>query len=165
MALHKHLWTMAVEGIGEYLTASRMSLDHRKSDGGCLGYPATLLLLCVVNALGTYLQGDDVMIEKKTAKITRGEPFRVLNHTIFGLNLRHKEVKLIEQSYRNRLAHNAIIERGSSMILSENDPPFVFPSGHVEIRVLSLYRSVEQAWDRFPKERIQDWERRQRNSK
>jgi hypothetical protein len=72
MASHKKLWTMAVEGIDEYLTAAHMCLDHRKPDGGCLGYPATLLLLCVVNALGTYLTGDDAMIDGKLVRITRG---------------------------------------------------------------------------------------------
>jgi hypothetical protein len=125
---------MAVEGIDEYLTAAHMCLDHRKPDGGCLGYPATLLLLCVVNALGTYLTGDDAMIDGKLVRITRGEPFRVLNHDCFGLNLSGKEIKLLEGSYRNRLAHNAIIERGSSMAPSNEEPPFVFQSDRVAIR-------------------------------
>jgi hypothetical protein len=165
MAIHDNVWTLAIEGIDEFLVASKMSLDHKKADGGCLGYPATLLLLCAVNALGTYLIGDSIVIDGKPQKITRGEPFRVLNHAVVGLALTGKEIKLIEDSYRNRLAHNAIIETGSFLLPSDDEPSFIFESGLVGIRVFSFYRLVLQAWQRFPKDRIQAWEQQRQKSK
>jgi hypothetical protein len=165
MAIHGNLWTMAVAVIDENLIASHMCLECRRLDGGCLGYPATLLLLCVVNALGTFLTGESVMIENKSHKITRGEPFRVLNHDCLGFTLSHKEIKLVEDSYRNRLAHNAIIEVGASLLPSNEEPPFVFDSDKVGIRVFSFYRLVCLAWQRFPKESIETWEDRRTTPK
>src|SRR4051812_49746465 len=99
---------MAVEAIEEYLATAEMCQAAKKTDGGCLGYPATLLLFCIVNALGCFLCGDTVQIDGRTQKITKGEPFRVLNHDIFGLNLESVQIKLLEKAYRNTLAHNAI---------------------------------------------------------
>jgi hypothetical protein len=56
MAEHRYSWELAEEAIEEYLAATRDCLGHAKPDGGVLGYPAALLLLCIVNALGTYLR-------------------------------------------------------------------------------------------------------------
>jgi hypothetical protein len=92
MTLHKSMSSMAAEVIEEYLRTAQFCLEFRKQDGGCLGYPATLLLLCVANALGSYLAGESVTIEGKPQKITRGEPFRILNHPLFGLQLSHKRI-------------------------------------------------------------------------
>jgi len=165
MAIHDSLSKLACEAIDEFLVTSRMCLDFRKSDGGCLGYPSILLLLCVTNALGSYLKGESVTINKSSQKITKGEPFRVLNHDCFDLRLSHDQIKLVEDSYRNRLAHNAIIEAGSFLLPSDDDPPFVFQSKQVGIRVFSFHRCVSHAWDQFPKERIQTWEKQRQNSK
>jgi hypothetical protein len=63
MALHNNMASMASEAIEEYLRAAQFCLEFRKADNGILGYPATLLLLCVTNALGSYLMGDLVTIE------------------------------------------------------------------------------------------------------
>lgn len=161
MTLHKSMASMASEVIGEYIRASQFCLEFRKLDGGCLGYPATLLLLCVTNALGSYLSGEAVTIEGKSQKITQGEPFRVLNHQLFGLQLTHKQIKLIEHSYRNRLSHNAIIERGSFLLPTQAGAPFIFSGKGMLTRVGSLYQLVSEVWARFPKEQITLWERSQ----
>ena len=118
-------------------------------------------LLCIANALGTYLPGEPVVIEGRTQKITKGEPFRVLNHPIFDLGLTHRQIKLIEQSYRNRLAHNAIIERGSVIVPTQGEPPFIFHKSLIVIQLGSLHRNVSHAWARFPKGRIALWEKQQ----
>jgi len=161
MALHGNMASMAREAIEEYLQTSQICLDFRKSDGGCLGYPSTLLLLCIINAFGTYLAGETVEIEGKSQNITKHEPFRVLNHRLFNLGLTHRQIKLIEKSYRNRLTHNAIIERGSVIVPAGGEPPFIFYKGLIVIQLGSLHRNVSQAWARFPKGRIASWEKRQ----
>ena len=107
-----------------HLFTIRACLSHRKPDGGCLGFPSTLMMLCLIDAFGTYLRGEEVVIDGKGQKITRGEPFRVLNHALFGLKLTSRQIKTIEQSYRNRLAHNAMIDTNSWLIpsrLRKND--------------------------------------------
>jgi len=157
MALHQTLSTMAVEAVDEYIKAARLSLDFRKQDGGCLGYPSTLLLFCVVNALGSYLKGAEVAIDGRRQKITSGEPFRVLNHECFGLTLKSEEIKKLEKSYRNRLAHNAVIDFGSFLLPNGDGPAFVFESDLLGINVFSFHRLVTEAWSNFPRQCIEDW--------
>jgi hypothetical protein len=158
MAVHSRLEAMAVDAINEYLEASASCLNATKPDGGCLGYPATLLLFCVTNALGVYLASDAVMIDGRPHKLSRG-PFRVLNHQCFGLSLTGKQIDQLADSYRNRLAHNAIIEFGSCLVRGPHDgAPFIFTSPtSVGINVISFYGLVSTAWERFPKDRIKSW--------
>jgi len=160
MALHKSMTAMASEVIAEYLLTSQFCLQSGKPGGA---YPATLLLLCVTNSFGSYLTGSLVTIEGKSQTITKGEPFRVLNHHLFGLHLTHKQIKVIEQSYRNRLSHNAIIGRGAFLLLTQAGAPFVFSGNGMLIRVGAFHRLVSRVWANFPKEQIALWEQRQFN--
>jgi len=108
MGQHTQPWELAQEAVEEYLAVARSCVASTKPDGGIYGYPATLLLFCVVNALGNYLRGDHVVIDGKAEEITKGEPFRVLNHPLFGLKLHREQIKQVELAYRNPLAHKAI---------------------------------------------------------
>ncbi len=159
MAIHENQWTMAIAVIDEYLRTSQLCLEETKPDGGCLGYSATLLLFCVVNAMGTYLGGDGIVIENKEQQITKGEPFRIFNHPLFGLDLTQQEIKQLERSYRNALVHSATIEAGAMLFALDGEVPFEFISGHVWIRLCSFHRRVEAAWALFPKQRIEAWEK------
>lgn len=92
MALHPNAASMTIEAAEEYLLTAKICLDYEKEDGGCLGYPATLLLCCVVEIMGEYLIGGK-------------EPFRVLNAPCFGLKLNEAtQIKKLEKWYRNPLA-------------------------------------------------------------
>lgn len=165
MALHEDSASMAIEAISEYIEVSESCLKAKKSDGGCFGYPAALLLFCVTNALGVYLCGDNIRIDGRTQTITRGQPFRVLNHSIFGLDLKSAQVKLLEECYRNRLAHNAIIEIGAVLIHAPGQlsRPFAFASNQLQIINLdSFYRLVNLAWKKFPRSRIETWAKQRR---
>jgi hypothetical protein len=88
MALHASFYTMAIDGIDEYLQASQDCLDFAKRDDGVLGFPATLLLFCITNALGVYMAGESVTIAGRAQRITVKEPFRIFNHELFGLRFR-----------------------------------------------------------------------------
>lgn len=161
MALHIDSSTMAVEAIEEYLAASAMCQAAKKADCGCFGYPATLLLFCIVNAFGCFLSGDTVQIDGRTQKITKGEPFRVLNHGIFGLSLTSAQIKLLEKAYRNALAHSAIIEIGAFITPNSSRPqrsPFTFATNRIQVISLpSFHELVGNAWSKFPMSRIQAW--------
>lgn len=161
MAQHRVLWTLAQDTIEEYLdTVDHCIFHHRKADGGCLGCPAALLLLCIIDALGTYLRNEKVSIEGKNQTITKGEPFRVLNHPIFGQNLSAVQIKTIEKSYRNLLAHNALIASGHGLRVGVEGPPFEFRRGQVWISIDVLYRIVKAAWASFDKGKIKEAVRR-----
>jgi len=155
MAVHPNPWSLAAETIEEYLLAARHCLSYKKLDGGCLGYPSVLLLLCVVNALGTYLRDRSVRIDGKNTPIARGEPFRVLNHSLFGLKLAEKEIKKIEARYRNMLAHNGMIATQSWLLPGKGSKPFIFEQEHVAVYVESFYDLVVAAWKNFDKSDIQ----------
>jgi hypothetical protein len=149
MAIHQELASLSSEAIDEYIRASELCLGFRKVDGGCLGYPATLLLFCVVDAIGRYLAVD------KGNKIPKGEPFFVLNHPCFGLTLTTDQVKLLEWWYRNGLAHNAALPPGTCLT-GEDGAPFDFAANGdpVKIRVFSFHRLVKQTWERFDRSMI-----------
>ncbi len=153
MAIYPNLWELSEEAIEEYLLTIRACLTHRKSNGGCLGFPATLLMLCLIDTFGTYLCDDEVVVDGKAQKI-RNEPFRVLNHSIFGLALTTAEIKIIEKAFRNRLAHNAMIDAGSWLIPSTGPIPFVFQDSQVGILVFKLSEMVDDAWAKLDKDKI-----------
>jgi hypothetical protein len=156
MAIHEFPADLAQEAIEEYLMVIRYCLNYKKKDGGCLGYPAALLSLCIVNALGTYLRGEAVGISGNPTTITKGEPFRVFNHKLFGLNLTNEQIKVIEHRYRNLLAHNAMLGAGSWLLpgTGPSSTPFVFKQGQVAIFVESLFDLVVNGWNGLDKTKI-----------
>jgi len=74
MAIQKSLPELSAAAIEEYIELARLGLQVVKPEGGCLGYPGTLLLLCVIDALSNHLGFPE-------------HSFGALNHPIFGLNL------------------------------------------------------------------------------
>jgi len=154
MAIHSHPSTLAEEAIDEYLAAAKACIDSRKPDGGILGYPATLLLFCVVNAFGNFLRNEDVIIEGKKQRITGGEPFRVLNHLILKQALTHKQIKDIEHAYRNPLAHSALLLPQVGLTPDPSAPAIAFKKGEVWISVPRLYELVAAAWAVFDRSTI-----------
>lgn len=140
---------LSKEAIDEYLTIAEYCLTARKGDRGAYGYPATLLLLCIVNALGVYLKGENVQIDGKDRKITKGEPFYVLNHSSLGLDkqLTQDQLKYVEQAFRNRLAHNGMLAPGCYLNAEEDSDAIVFKGATVEVRLKPLLRAVKRAWE------------------
>ncbi|MBS1828815.1 MAG: hypothetical protein JST93_26165 [Acidobacteria bacterium] len=146
MAIHSDAAGVAIEAIEEYLRASDLCLKFRKEDGGCLGYPATLLLFCAVDAIGGYLSLD------KRNKIPKGEPFLVFKHPCFGLDLQTKQIKRLEHWYRNGLAHNAVLPPGTCLSAEDGDAfEFALNGDPVKIRVVPLHRLVCGAWKQVDK--------------
>jgi hypothetical protein len=157
MATHPNLWELSQEVIEEYLLAIKGCLAYRKPDGGCLGFPAALLMLCLIDAFGTFLRSEGVVIDGRKQRITRGEPFRVLNHSLFSLDLTTAQIKTIERAYRHRLAHNAMIDTDSWLIPKSGPAPFVFQNGKVGILVFKLQEILEAAWSRFDRGKIRSF--------
>jgi hypothetical protein len=154
MSSHSNPWSLAEEAIEEYLTATRDCIGHAKPDGGVLGYPAVLLLLCVVNALGTYLRNESVTINGRHQTITKGEPFRVLNHPLLKQQLSDAQIKRVEKAFRNPLAHNALIAVGVGLTPAKTGSPFEFSGNEVWISVPALYEIAADAWTHFDKAKI-----------
>lgn len=100
---------LSIEAIDEFIALAGMGLEFQKADGGCLGYPSTLLMFCVIDALSNHLN-----FEKYS--------FLILNDPIFGLALSADQRELLAVWYRQMLAHNAMIAPGVALTLEEGAP-------------------------------------------
>lgn len=156
MAQHENLWGLVEEALGEYLEAAGNCIGHRKADGGCHGYPAALLLLAATEAIGHILRHETCLIDGRHQKITRGEPFRVLNHASFGQTLSGAQIKNLEKAYRNPLAHNGMLSAGGALykLPYKNGPAIFIEGDEVAIEVQSFHRLVADAWGHLDKAKI-----------
>jgi len=134
----------AIEAIDEYLIAARACIDTRKPDGGILGYPAALLLLCATDAIG------HGVLQPKNGQHTRLD---VLKQSPFNLHLTDGQVGNITRWYRHLLAHNGTIAVGVFMEPDTQGQPFDFDRSGAPmlIRVPVFYGIVEGAWQRQDK--------------
>ncbi len=137
MATHDNQANLSAEAISEYLLLARFGLDHRKADGGCLGYPSTLLLFCVIDALSNHM----------------GMPphsYGLLNKSPFSLNLTPDQIEHLKIWYRDMLAHNGMIQPGTILTPEAEGKPIELVNGEpVKIRVHALFRLAAQAWEDF----------------
>jgi hypothetical protein len=134
MAIHQNLADLSAAAIDEYIELARIGLRVKKPDGGCLGYPSTLLLFCVIDALSNRLG----FLEHS---------FGALNHQTLGLNLTEPQIKSLKKWYRHLLAHNGMIAPGTILTPEPDGAPIELVQGEpVKIRVIPLFRLVEKAW-------------------
>ena len=140
MAIHDNPASLTVEAIDEYLTIAGLCIDRKKNDGGIYGYPATLLLFCIVNAIGKSQRSGN-------------EPFLVLNDAPFNCSLSKHQVKQLEERFRNLLTHNAMVMPGTFLNAEDGDDPFIFGRNGepVGIRLKALYKLVLDAWSKLDK--------------
>jgi hypothetical protein len=71
MALHDSTVSMLKESLPEYLKAAEFCINYRKDktyghdqEGGCLGYPGTSLMFCILDTIGSYYRGrKDIFVD------------------------------------------------------------------------------------------------------
>jgi hypothetical protein len=141
MAAHNDLSSMSVEAIDEYLTIAEHCISTQKKDGGIYGYPAILLLFCIIDALGNY-----VGHAKNTL---RGSCLVVPGVT-------QEQIKHLKNWYRNLPAHQAIIMPGTQLSPDPAGAPIEFNSNGepTHIRVIPFCRAVRSAWETFDRKAI-----------
>lgn len=136
---------MFEDAIDEYLKTAKWCLGERHPDKRCFGYPATLLLFCVVEAMGRSL------IESEKVKLGAAgkSDFRMLAHYKLQLGLSLDQIINLGKWYRNNLAHTAVLIEGIGLSPEQNPYPFEF-SGNNEPRVIfvhSFYEVVQRTWN------------------
>lgn len=143
MAIHRNLETLSGEVLDEYLAVANRSITERKPDGGIYGYPAVLLLFCIVDGLSTHLS-------------KKAHSFLAFNDPCFGLALSEPQLKNLKRWYRHPLVHNSAIAPGTMLTPETNGVPFEFSAKDepTVIRVLPFYRMVEQAWRAFDRTKL-----------
>lgn len=158
MAIHDTKLGLINEALTEYLTVARHCIVTDKGNGGCFGFPAALLLLCCVDAVGAYHRtraGYKVMVDGQLEEIHSNKPstyFYILNAPIFGQMLTKKQIAEIYSHFRSMLAHGAAIKAGGFLAIgTHDDPPFVI--GHdgkvTHLNLVPLFNLVGERVYRF----------------
>jgi len=137
MATDDSLQSMSIEAIEEYLVIAEYCVTTPKASGGVYGYPAVLLLCCVVDALSNYA----------------GHPENSLGELQSILSLTPKQAKDFKHWYRNLPAHQAIIMPGTQLWPDPDGSVIEFGSQGepTVIRVGPFCRAVREWWNRFDK--------------
>lgn len=144
MAIHRNLVGLSEEVLDEYLAVARHCISDPKPEGGIYGYPAVLLLFCVVDALSNHLGHPE-------------HSFAALNDpSCLGMNLSASQIKNLKDWYRHLLAHNGMISPGILLTPEAGGSAFEFSATGQPtiIRVLPFYREVEKAWAAFDRNRL-----------
>jgi hypothetical protein len=140
LAQEKSPRDQAIGVIDEYLTAANTCIKTEKPDGGILGYPAALLLLCSTDAIGHGVldaNGD----------LTRLD---VLAHPLFGPALTVAQANQVKDWYRHLLVHTGTMAAGVHLEPDAQDAPFKFDNEgkSISIRVGKFYQIVSSAWEK-----------------
>jgi hypothetical protein len=140
MATHDSLRSMSIEAIEEYLVIAEHCVTTVKTGGGVYGYPAALLLCCVVDVLSNYA----------------GHPENSLGELQSTLSLTPKQAKDFKNWYRNLLTHQAIIMPGTQLWpdLDGSAIEFGRQGEPTVIRVGPFCRAVREWWNRFDKSSV-----------
>jgi len=104
MAIHPNTQSMLYESLPEMLLVAKYCIEFRKDGNtwpsqGCYGYPAALLLLSIVDSIGSYVEQGSI-----------DNRFKILNNDdYYGLNITHDEIVKLRKSYRDLLSHNTVL--------------------------------------------------------
>ncbi len=148
MVIYSKTEDMLKDSIQEMLEAAILCVNFSKKDGGCLGYPAAILLLSIVAVIGSYYEGDKnykIMINGKE-KYIKGNTFQhfyILNSEYFNLDLTENFIKKLYDNFRSLLVHNAVI--ANKCFITINDPlqrPFCDDDGFKNEKNGETYPSV-----------------------
>ncbi len=114
MAVHPDIPSMLNESLPEMLLVAKYCIEFRKdtniwSAPGCYGYPAALILLSVVDSVGSYVELGNVR-----------NHFNILkNKTYYNLGLDDKTIDKLYDYYRNTLSHHSVLVPNVSLRIGE----------------------------------------------
>ncbi len=113
MAIHDSPQSMLYESLPEMLAIAEYCLTFSKdpeiwASPGCYGIPAALLLLSIVDSIGSYIRDGDVF-----------NHFAILNDkNYYNQNFSTEDLRIL-YNYRNKLSHNSSM---SMFVGLKNDP-------------------------------------------
>jgi len=135
MAIHTNPQSMLNESLPEMLLAAKYCIEFRKDTSvwkvsGCYGYPAALLLLSMIDSVGSYIEKGNVL-----------NHFKILNNTdCYNLDLNKDEVKVIYDYYRNTLSHHSVLPQDIMLDIGQkNEKIFERINNMYILRLVPLY--------------------------
>lgn len=162
MAIHPDLTSLIRESLTEYLEVAQYCVKYRKDSawpdaqqGGCLGYPAAVMLFSIVDTLGSFYHGRsdlNIMMDGKRVHIKKGgiQHYFILNSDYYGETLDGDTIKTLYSNFRNPLVHNASLAP-SSFLRNLPDLHEAFPqrSGRLMVNVPAFLEISRGAVKRF----------------
>jgi hypothetical protein len=158
MAIHDSTASMLRESLREYLHVAEFCITYRKEiawghdqAGGCLGYPGTALMFCILDTIGSYYKGRNdffVEIEGTNRTITKDgyHHFFILNSEYYKQQLGEFTIKKLYENYRNLLLHNAALAMEHILFMGEpNAPPFPVVSNRPHVNVTAFLQISKEA--------------------
>jgi len=147
---------LTVASLKENLLAIDYCLSYKKSDNGCLGIPAMILMCSVIDTIGSYYRGSDYnfIIDNVSAKIEKAsDHFYVLNHqTYFNLNLSKNTIDDVYSTYRSKLTHNASLPPNNYLYIDKNEQALFHLNTEkkiVKVNLFPLFERIKKACDEF----------------
>ena len=164
MAIHYSTASMLKESLREYLHAAAFCITYRKDIawdlnqvGGCLGYPGTALMFCILDTIGSYYRDQKdffVEIDERNRTITNSSyhHFFVLNSEYYKQQLGEATIKKLYQNYRSLLLHNGALAMDHILFMGESDaPPFPVHNNRPLVNVTAFLEISKKAVDLFLK--------------
>ncbi|MFA5879988.1 MAG: hypothetical protein WC860_07430 [Candidatus Margulisiibacteriota bacterium] len=105
---------MLNESLPEMLLVAKYCVEFRKDPNqwlseGCYGYPAALILLSIVDSIGSYIEQGSV-----------ANHFSILNNQeYYNLNLEQSTIKVIYNYYRNTLSHHTVLTKNIALDIGQ----------------------------------------------
>ena len=162
MAIHDTTVSLLKESLPEYLHAAEFCINYRKETtrgnnqvGGCLGYPGTTLMFCILDAIGSYHRGLDdfsVKVNGKEMDIRNDSyhHFFILNSDYYKQQLSEANIKKLYKNYRNLLLHNAALAIDHFLLMGEpNKTPFPICDDRPHVNVTAFLRVSKEAVNLF----------------
>ena len=145
MAIHPSVPSMLQESLPEMLLVAKYCIEFRKNTPpwpaqGCYGYPAALLLLSIVDSIGSYVEQGNIE-----------NHFNILNNSeYYGLNLAEVEIHTLYKNYRNLLSHNSVIATNVILNIGSNSDLVIQKHGQLYLlNLIPFYNSSVKAVQSF----------------
>ncbi|MEK9179289.1 MAG: hypothetical protein AAB893_02370 [Patescibacteria group bacterium] len=123
MTIHENIPSLLKESLLELIFVAEYCVDYRKTNpqwpkgqvSGCLGFPASILLFSIVDAIGSYYREDKdfrITVDGNNKRIRNDsfQHFYILNSDYYNKQgLSEGFIKKIYNNYRSLLIHNAAL--------------------------------------------------------
>jgi hypothetical protein len=158
MAIHDTIASMLKESLREYLHVAEFCITYRKDIawgsnqvGGCLGWPGTALMFCILDTIGSYYRDRKDFFVKidgknRTIKNDSYHHFFMLNSEYYKQQLGEVTIKKLYENYRNLLLHNAALAMDHFLFIGDsNAPPFPVQDNRPHVNVTAFLQISKEA--------------------
>ena len=146
MAIHLNSQLMLQESLVEMYLVAKYCIEFRKdtniwSAPGCYGYPGALLLLSIVDSVGSYI------IDTRETR----PHFDILKHSdYYNLLISDDDISAIYTKYRNLLIHNSVMAPEAVLDIGNSaDPIFETKNAKPYLNLLPFLNKTQEVLINF----------------